>query len=140
MNDQQVSAYNEQHKLAGKPNELLHVVNPSSGKKDIMTRKQLSRAGKTGWKEYDPAKPPIINAPQLSDDILKLEAEKKALEVQNLQLALDRNELEARLRALEENGHGDAILTISAPVAMDSVAIEPERRPRGRPRKQPVDA
>ena len=76
MTQEEVSAYNEKHKLAGKPDELLHAINPTNGNRDIITRKSLAKG--RGWKEHDPNKTHVMPE-TLSDDVLKAEKERKLL-------------------------------------------------------------
>lgn len=76
MTTEEVSAYNNKHKLEGKPNELLHAINPSTGRTDVMTRKAVLKG--RGWKEHDPNKPHVMPE-ALADEVLKAEKERQKL-------------------------------------------------------------
>lgn len=95
MSPQEVKAYNEKNNLAGKRDELLTVVD-SRGRMQVMTRKNLQTV--KGFREYEPNRPsPVITAPNLSDDVLKIEAERQRLaqKVAELEAKLNANTLNA---------------------------------------------
>ena len=132
MNESQVRAYNEQHALIGTPTELLPVINTKSGRRDVMTRKQLG--GTKGWKQYDPAKPPQITSPELSDDVLRIEAERQLLAAENA-------ELRAKLEAKDEQSNNHPPAHVPENQAEDEKVSRggAEKRKRGRPKKVVTD-
>lgn len=85
MTPQEIAAYNEKHNLAGKPNELLQVVNSRNGKLEILTRKNLALV--KGFRLYEPNKAPTpIDVKDLSDDVLAIERERQRLAQENAEL------------------------------------------------------
>lgn len=85
MTPQEIAAYNEKHNLAGKPNELLQVVNSRNGKMEILTRKNLALV--KGFRLYEPTKAPTpIDVKDLSDDVLAIERERQRLAQENAEL------------------------------------------------------
>lgn len=121
MTSEQIAAYNTRKNLAGKPDELIPVINIENGRKDVMTRKALNKSSK--FMVFNPLDPPKMINPALTDEVMKTISDKDA-EIARLKAALENK---------EPNG------TVAPDPVLANLTEQPAPKKRGRPKKQTVE-